>query len=152
MTISELGSIGELIAAVATIATLAYLGVQIRANTIATRSESLRGAASLRMQGQALISANREAASVFGRGLGDPRALDFAERIQFNFQFGILASIAESSFVEYEHGLIDFESLEAHSALMKHLLPTPGGRDYWQRYSANYVPSFRNYIQTVLEP
>lgn len=33
MTISELGSIGELIGAVATVATLLYLALQIRANT-----------------------------------------------------------------------------------------------------------------------
>ena len=33
MTISDLGSIGELIAAAATVATLLYLALQVRANT-----------------------------------------------------------------------------------------------------------------------
>ena len=40
MSIQDLGSIGELIAALATVATLAYLAVQIRQNT-----RALRGAA-----------------------------------------------------------------------------------------------------------
>ena len=36
MTIQDLGSIGELVAAIATIATLVYLAIQIRQNTFAT--------------------------------------------------------------------------------------------------------------------
>ena len=42
MTIQDLGSIGELIAAIATVATLIYLAVQIRANTTALRIEARR--------------------------------------------------------------------------------------------------------------
>ena len=38
MTIQDLGSVGELVAAIATVVTLVYLAIQIRSNTIATRS------------------------------------------------------------------------------------------------------------------
>jgi len=38
MTIQDLGNIGELVAAIATVATLVYLAIQIRSNTIAVRS------------------------------------------------------------------------------------------------------------------
>ena len=37
MTIQELGSLGELVAAIATLATLIYLALQIGANTTAVR-------------------------------------------------------------------------------------------------------------------
>ena len=40
MTISELGSLGELVAAIATVLTLLYLASQIRGNTKATRAET----------------------------------------------------------------------------------------------------------------
>ena len=43
MTIQDLGSIGEFVAAIATVATLVYLAIQIRSNTAALRSESRRG-------------------------------------------------------------------------------------------------------------
>lgn len=42
MTIQELGSIGELLGALATIVTLAYLATQIRQNTKAARVSSLQ--------------------------------------------------------------------------------------------------------------
>ena len=42
MTIQDLGSIGELLAAIATIGTLIYLALQIRQNTRVVRSQSRR--------------------------------------------------------------------------------------------------------------
>jgi hypothetical protein len=42
VTIQDLGSIGELIAAIATVATLVYLAIQIRQNTVSNRDASVR--------------------------------------------------------------------------------------------------------------
>ena len=42
MTIQDLGSIGELIAAIATVATLVYLAVQLKQNTRALRSQTFQ--------------------------------------------------------------------------------------------------------------
>ena len=42
MTISELGSIGELIGAIATVPTLLYLAFQIRANTEAAKYMAIK--------------------------------------------------------------------------------------------------------------
>ena len=42
MTIQDLGSLGELIAAVATVLTLGYLAVQLRQNTKALRSQTFQ--------------------------------------------------------------------------------------------------------------
>ena len=41
MTISELGSVGELIGAMATVATLMYLALQIRANTLSAKYSAI---------------------------------------------------------------------------------------------------------------
>ena len=53
MTIQELGSVGELIGAIATVATLIYLSLQIRQNTSLQR-QSLR-ALELSAQDQAYL-------------------------------------------------------------------------------------------------
>ena len=42
MTISELGSIGELVGAIATVATLLYLALQIKANTQAEKYNAIK--------------------------------------------------------------------------------------------------------------
>jgi hypothetical protein len=42
MTIAELGSLGEFLAAIATIATLIYLALQLRQNTAALKLSQMR--------------------------------------------------------------------------------------------------------------
>ena len=147
MTISELGSIGELLAAIATIATLIYLALQIRANTIVTKAESQRGAAALRMEALKIPASSLEISETFTTGLVTPNELSPGQRTQFYFQFSTIVYVAESSYFDYELGLIDLETFESSSSLAFKLLPTPGGKDYWKHYSDSHIPTFREYLK-----
>jgi hypothetical protein len=73
MSIQELGSLGELVAAIATVFTLVYLALQIRENTKIVRSEASRsirsdGAATFRM-----IAGDAIVAELFNRGFTGAR-------------------------------------------------------------------------------
>ena len=128
MNIQELGSLGELIAAIATIATLLYLSIQIRANTKATHLESRRTTQRQANEYSALIANNAEAASLFRRGLGDIESLDADERIRFVFRFGMLVSQTQSSFEDAELGILDRDVFETVSTPAFNMLKTRGGR------------------------
>ncbi len=81
-------------AAIATILTLAYLAIQIRENTKAVRSES-RGRISGNFQGfSAILGGNKDAASVFTRGLADFGSLSAEEKMQFLFLFSMVINVA----------------------------------------------------------
>jgi len=83
MTIQDLGSLGELIAALATILTLLYLAVQIRNNTKATRaSTSLSVNDSLTTINNALRS-DSEFTDIWLRGCHDLASLNDVERVRF---------------------------------------------------------------------
>ena len=75
MTLQDLGSPGELIAAIATVATLVYLALQIRANTGALKVESRRS----EMQGAntflGSVVESPDVARIFREGLAEPQAL-----------------------------------------------------------------------------
>ena len=146
ISISDLGSIGELLAAAATIATLIYLATQIRENTKVSRAESQRGSASLRMQSLTGIMGSSGGSAVFTRGLIDSRSLEIGEKTQFDLQFAAMVVAVESSFSEFQLGLIDDETMEAFSTLLVSLLPTPGGTAYWKHYSGNHPRAFREYL------
>ena len=153
MTIQELGSLSELIAAVATLATLIYLAIQIRANTTAVKVESRRGSTSNAMQFQGILGENKEAASVFRRGLVEPDSLDPDESIQFTFLFSMLTSQSDNVFDDYRLGVIDQEMMESTTSSTLNLLKTPGGRQHWSNYSSAHTPEFRDYIdQQLNEP
>jgi hypothetical protein len=141
-----LGAIAELLGAIAVLATLAYLSIQIRANTSAVRAESRRSNASQNASFAAVLGSSKEAASVFRRGLIDPDALDPDEKTQFTGLFTMLILAISNAFAEYELGIIDDESLESSSASLLVMLETPGGHDYWKTWRYASTPGFRSFV------
>ena len=150
MTIEQLGSLGELIAAIATVATLIYLALQIRASTKISRAESRRTTTSQSSEFSSLIANNPELASIFRRGLADLNSLDPDERIRFNFLFAMLISQTQSTFEDSDLGILDRDIFELVSAPVFRMLATPGGYQYWEEWRGGYVPKFRERIDEVL--
>ena len=150
MSIQDLGSIGELIAALATIATLVYLAIQIRANTKITYVESRRGAMSRVNDYASILSENREVASILRSGLAGNEPLDEDENIQFLFLFSMIVGQACSAFEEYELGIINRELFDATEAGALRMLKTPGGRKYWDSQVHSYPASFATYVDGLL--
>ncbi len=150
MTIQDLGSIGEFVAALATLATLLYLAVQIRANTITVRSQARRGSVANTLAASAAIGSNREAASIFRRGLADFRSLDPDEKTQFSFLLSMLVAETEAAFVDFRLGIHSREDFESVSSSVRKLLETPGGREYWRTFGSNTTPAFKDYVETEI--
>ncbi len=151
MTIQDIGSIGELIAAIATVATLGYLAVQIRANTSATRAEAHSRTASELHSFAALLGGNSEAASIFTRGVGDYEALESVERTQFHFIFGMLATQAEIVYTNYHLGIEDHDRTRSGTNGFLRLVATPGGREFWRLNRTNYTSSFQSFVESRLD-
>ena len=64
MSLQDLGNLGELIAAVATVLTLAYLAVQLKQNTNALRSQTFQQSSMDMSLTANAISSNEELASI----------------------------------------------------------------------------------------
>ena len=85
MTIQDLGSIGELIAALATVATLIYLASQVRAARHSTDFLISQGISQQFNHTNGQITQDPELAELFTRGLSDPDSLSDVESIRFDF-------------------------------------------------------------------
>lgn len=151
MTIQDLGSVGELVAAIATVATLIYLSVQIRSNTAVVRAESRRGVTGLGLELQGLIASSREVASIFRRGVAAPASLDADESIQFTFLFSMLVSQSDSVFTDYRLGIAERALTESSVSATLRLLRTRGGRKYWGEWAVAHTPEFRQYVDERLQ-
>ena len=149
MTIQDLGSIGELVAAIATIATLVYLAIQIRANTTALRLESRGRLHAGGMTHASVIGGSPQAADVFTRGLGDYHGLAPAEATQFQFLFSMLVSTADEAHYSYELGLSDRDWHQSATGVLR-LLKAPGGREFWRLNSATFSPGFQKFVNQHL--
>jgi hypothetical protein len=84
MDIMELGAIGELVGGVAVIASLVYVGLQIRQNTGAMRAASAQNLVTVSTNGHFLLAADNGLAEIIQRGFPHPEGLKDHERSRFN--------------------------------------------------------------------
>ena len=151
MTIQDFGSIGELIAAIATVATLGYLAFQIRSNTIAMKAESRRGTRVDSSAVTRLIAGSGETAEIMRRGLADPKSLDPTENIRFQFLLSeIVFAPLESSEREWRIGTADREELDAVARHVTPLLSTAGARWFWEVHRHEYPTPLQEYVDSIL--
>jgi hypothetical protein len=150
MTIQELGSIGELVGAVATVATLVYLAVQIRANTTAlhveTRRAELEGASAY----TSAVIENADVARIFNAGLADPASLSIDDVTRFSFLLGQILGAEAGHFDEVLIGFAQNQSLDRRRQTVGRFIVTPGGRWFWKRYAGDYPSEFRVFIDQIL--
>jgi hypothetical protein len=83
VTIQDVGSVGELIAAIATIATLIYLAAQIRQNTSTVATSTYNSVFDGFNQMNLPVASDPELARILHAGQYDPTSLDENEQIRF---------------------------------------------------------------------
>ncbi len=106
MTIQDYGSIGELIAAIATVATLAYLAIQIRHNTAVGRATGTAAVTSAYIEFSLLLSQDAELARVYFSGLADPEALKADEYARFDLAMGAYVQVTLQAYYLHQEGAL----------------------------------------------
>jgi hypothetical protein len=147
VTIQDLGSIAELIAAFATVATLAYLAVQIRNNTRATQAESRRSEIQTSATIVHSLVADREVARMYNAGLADFSSLSPEDQMRFSMLLGHLIGAEGAIFDEVRLGVVSEETLDRRTPNLRGSLDTPRGREFWKRFSDRYPKDFREFVE-----
>ena len=127
MSIQDLGALGELVAAIATVVTLAYLALQIRQNT-KSPNESRKVALAQTYQGRAALAMDamqRMGDPEFGairrkyrkeREANGPaaaiRALTPEEQWRYSTHLNVQRTYTDNTFYQYQLGLLDDEYAE----------------------------------------
>ena len=90
VTLQDLGNIGEFVAAMATLATLGYLALQIRANTRESQAASRSSVSQSFIDLLTHLSLDAETSKIVRRGLLDPQSLDADDTFRFDLVVGAL--------------------------------------------------------------
>ncbi|MEQ8694606.1 MAG: hypothetical protein RIC85_04705 [Gammaproteobacteria bacterium] len=85
MNLHDLGSLADLIAAVATVITLVFVALELRANRKQNKLVMLSGLDHGWSEINAQIAQDEKLASIFNRGLGEPDLLNDEEATRFFF-------------------------------------------------------------------
>ena len=147
MTLGELGSLGEFLAAIATLATLIYLAVQIRQNTLATRAASHHAITDVMNKTNHLVIADAEVARIWVAGRADRSALDPEERERFDNILLCYFHVFDTLHYQARVGAGDNELLLAEEKSFAHLFSLPGVSEWWKANPYAFSPRFRSYME-----
>jgi len=147
VTIAELGSIGELIGAVATIATLAYLAIQIRSSTRAVRSSSAQSVHESFATWYRMLATDAELSDLTTKGLRDYSLLSESEKGRFVSVAMAILLCSQDAFIKWREASLSAELWQGWEFVMMNLLLTPGGKAFWQERSYLFGSSFRAHVE-----
>ena len=145
MTIEDLGNLGDLIAAIATVATLIYLAQQIRKNSKSVQGASTQALLELEITTFALKA---QYANVYRRGCTNILDLDDDERIVFEQVVSSEMSLFNSAFTQVQTGLIDSDAAFGRN-WKRFYLKQPGFQVIWSEIHTAYPKDFRQHLDDV---
>jgi hypothetical protein len=147
-----IGAVGEILGALGVLASLIYLGTQIRSNTHSLQAASLQSVLDgPRDNFFKQISTSDETSLIFIKGL---KSLDLLEENE-NLRFWCLmiehCFQAQQAMQLYERGLLEKVDYEAWVQWAASLLRTPGGAEMWKQISLVITPTIASVINEELD-
>ena len=145
MTIEDLGNLGDLIAAIATVATLIYLAQQIRKNSKSVEGASTQALLDLEITTFALKA---QYANVYRRGCANILDLDDDERVVFEQVVSSEMSLFSSVFIQVKNGLMDDDAAFDRDWI-RFYLKQSGFQEMWSEIKIAYSREFCQHLDDV---
>lgn len=152
MSLEQLSYLAQIIASVGVIASLIFVGLQIKHNTGAlVRNEHNSTMEQWTVLRQA-IAQNREIAELMTAGLSGERALDAADQLRMEQMLQEYAWASFHIWDRTQRGVFPKGTFEATAgAFLCGLLTTPRGAAWWRNAKGiGFIPAFVADVDTVL--
>jgi len=135
--LQEYALIAEIIGGVAIVASLIFVGVQLRQNTIATQGNTRNEliAADLAV----LLAPNGTDAAIALRSLDDITEEQAVEAVIY---LTALLRVREFVWLQYRSGLLDHDTWQAYLSGISSNFNNPRARRYWEMSKAGFDPQF----------
>ena len=136
-----LGNYGEFVGAIAVVATLAYLAIQIRQNTRTMETTALRS-----MQDVVLLTENNERYISYLLKTQRSEPLTDEERAHMVERFVTIMRTVERIWLEYKLGAVSQAMFEQHLDLLRWALSVQAARQMWSYLEQSFDPGFRTAV------
>jgi hypothetical protein len=148
MDIMELGAIGELVGGVAVVASLIFVGVQVRQNTKTLRRAGARQSA---QQNQAVLRALADHSDVTADGWDRLDEMNAADLWRFEMVYSMWFQGIEQALADEREGLVTPEYLEPYRYDLRGLLASPGGERWWNMRKEWYTATLQSEVEKLRE-
>jgi hypothetical protein len=146
MTLQDIANLSQIIAAIAVVASLIYLAVQVGQTERNQRAMIQQGRAD-RASGGAMTLANAGMASVFRKGMTADPSLTQEEFDQLLLMCRALLLSGEDSYLQHEAGLLDKRAFDSWIAGARAYMAAPGLRAIWKLTAAQYCEEYRQFVE-----
>lgn len=147
MNWDAISSISDLVGAVAVVASLVFVGIQLKSNTKALRLSSTNTVVEQFTDGLARLSENIEQAELLYKGVPAPETLEGVDAYRFSLQIQVYMLNYANFYFQYKSGAMDDDIFTSLDSQMRNFCNTPGLTAYWRKSGGNYPASFRKYIE-----
>lgn len=132
MNLNYLANIADILAALGVIASLVFVGMQVRRNTLETRITNHQILSQRAIEWAENVSANQQVAEIYNKGLADYEQLTQVERIRFNMIMMSILLIIEMSNFQLDHGAQEFMEGNPPDKFLRRFASQPGFVAWWE--------------------
>jgi len=149
MNWDAIGATGEWAGAIAVVATLGYLAVQIRQN-----ASSMRSSAELEASRQftalvTRVSGDRELQRIWDEVI-EEQALSLEDHRQWLFFMAEMFHLSEGIFTQYRKGFLSIETWSEYERLMVGFLQSNVAKEWWEGGNGPFSSEFRAHVESLL--
>jgi len=150
ITLEEAYYVAELVGALAVIASLVYLAVQLRQNNKMIRLSTLHDISSLYITCMLSVNHDQESTNLWIKGLSRYEELSPGEKARFlAFMGASMRTLAEQHY-QWEQGALDSSTWEGMKALVDDFTQYPGFKVYWALRRHQFSASFRDHVEAAI--
>jgi hypothetical protein len=149
MTLSDLASIGSFVSGLAVLASLIFVGFQLRQNTQAVRAGASQAHSQNWQQITMPVIESGDFARIWRLGLEDIECLTDDERVRFYAFAGATLRFFEGARLQWRHGQLDREHWHNVENTVIDFAATSGFRHYWAARRHWLSPEFRTWYESL---
>jgi hypothetical protein len=152
LTLADISQISQTLGSAAVVASLIFVGVQLRQNTKVTRAEAHRAVSEALNQVNLLWARNSEATSIWLSGMSDRRALTPEDRWRFDAMMRAYLHVCETMYAQADLGAGDYGIVLAEQDGIKTVFSSDAVREWWAENPFGFSPEFRGYVEKLTKP
>lgn len=151
MTIQDLGSLGELIAAIATVLTLIYLAISIRHNskTVAASAKQELGQTLVEFNSQ--IFSDEDSTRIWNLGRKSLENLTELERARYSGFLIMGLSTTENAYYQSKDGYLDQQYLDRNNRILAWWGSQPGIIEMWPEIREFLTEEFQQVFDSFIQ-
>ena len=146
ITLAELSQLSQAVSSAAVVASLIFVGVQIRQNTKSAQAASHHAVSEALNRINLLWARNGEVARLWLLGMSDRGALTAEDRWRFDSLVRAYLHVCETMYTQARLGAGDRGIVLAEEDGIKTVFSSAGAKEWWAENPFGFSPEFRAYV------